>query len=289
MKIEKTGFILFLITLVSAYIIFSNNLSLHKKSSLCKKNIVTPKPITKEKLVTTNKEIKTKNKMVNLKIGSMGKHVFILQKNLNKFGYDLNSDGIFGTLTQIAILDFQKKNKLYCDGIVGEKTWEKLSVSPTKRTMYNPKTEIFKPISSSNPAEKFVNNRNSNSSTGYYIWVSTPNTKTYIFKGYNHHWRLIKAMSCTVGKASTPTIKGTFLVGNKGTSFIVKNNPQLMCKYYTQISGNYLFHSVLLYRNGKIANNTLGARASHGCIRLSIKNSKYIYSNIPKKSSIYIS
>lgn len=95
-------------------------------------------------------------------------------------------------------------------------------------------------------------------------------------------------MLCTVGKSSSPTIKGTFKVGAKGDSFVVKDNPKLKCDYFTQISGNYLFHTVLLYRNGKIADGRLGAKLSHGCVRLSIENAKYIHDTMPKGTSIYI-
>ncbi|MCY6369329.1 L,D-transpeptidase family protein [Clostridium ganghwense] len=257
------------------------------------KNDLNIKEKTTENLKTKTLEkqhAKVKNKESNiLKIGTKEESVKTLQKNLNKFGYNLSIDGIFGERTQNAVYDFQNRNKISSDGIVGKKTLTKLNLTPTKETMYNPKENIHKPtINSSNYAEKFINSRKANSPTQYYIWVNTKSPRVYIFEGFNGNWKLIKNMLCTVGKPSTPTIKGTFHVGSKGGSFIVRDNPKLMCKYYTQISGNYLFHTVLLYRNGSIANGTLGAKLSHGCIRLSIPNAKYIYSNIPKGTTIYI-
>lgn len=234
------------------------------------------------------KEKPKEEKITPLKLGSKGDDVKTLQNNLNKFGYKIKADGVFGSSTEIAIYDFQKKNNLNRDGVAGESTIKKLALEPTEKTMYNPKDDIFSPVISSNNFENFINKRNANSQTDYYIWVNTNTPKTYIFKGYNHHWKLIKSMPCTVGRSSSPTIKGTFKVGNKGEAFIVKNNPRLMCKYFTQICGNYLFHTVLLNRNGTIANGTLGAKISHGCIRLSIENAKYIYNEIPKGSTIYI-
>ena len=48
------------------------------------------------------------------------------QQALNKKGYSLTVDGDFGTLTQAAVKNFQRVNKLTDDGIVGPKTWEKL-------------------------------------------------------------------------------------------------------------------------------------------------------------------
>lgn len=49
-----------------------------------------------------------------------------IQNLLNKFGYNLINDGIVGDLTINAIKDFQRKNNLTIDGIVGIKTFEKL-------------------------------------------------------------------------------------------------------------------------------------------------------------------
>ncbi|MEA4825782.1 MAG: peptidoglycan-binding domain-containing protein, partial [Clostridium sp.] len=42
-------------------------------------------------------------------------------------GYDLKIDGKFGDKTKAAVVDFQKKNKLSQDGIVGTNTWTALN------------------------------------------------------------------------------------------------------------------------------------------------------------------
>ena len=49
-----------------------------------------------------------------------------IQKALNDHGYKLIEDGIHGTKTILAIEDFQRRNALMVDGIVGEKTKELL-------------------------------------------------------------------------------------------------------------------------------------------------------------------
>ena len=58
--------------------------------------------------------------------GSQSEDVRILQKKLNAKGYKLTVDGIFGDKTLEAVKDFQKKNNLEVDGIVGKNTWAKL-------------------------------------------------------------------------------------------------------------------------------------------------------------------
>lgn len=61
-----------------------------------------------------------------LKKGSTGDQVKTLQTKLNILGYNLKVDGSFGSITDKAVRDFQKKYGLYVDGIVGEKTIKKL-------------------------------------------------------------------------------------------------------------------------------------------------------------------
>ena len=62
-----------------------------------------------------------------LKMGSKGPSVKTLQNALNQRGYALSVDGEFGPSTQGAVKNFQRVNGLTDDGIVGPKTWEKLT------------------------------------------------------------------------------------------------------------------------------------------------------------------
>ncbi len=62
--------------------------------------------------------------------------VVLLQNLLIKAGYDITADGAFGPLTETAVMDFQKKNELVIDGIVGQKTWRTLlSEEPEDSTL----------------------------------------------------------------------------------------------------------------------------------------------------------
>ena len=77
--------------------------------------------------------------------GSQGSDVTELQKMLNQRGYSLAEDGIFGTATQNAVKDYQKKNNLNVDGIVGTNTWGSLNGTytankNTNSTAANPNT-----------------------------------------------------------------------------------------------------------------------------------------------------
>lgn len=62
-----------------------------------------------------------------LRKGSKGGYVKELQTILNyNYGAHLVVDGVFGSLTQIAVISFQKLKGLVADGIVGPKTWAEL-------------------------------------------------------------------------------------------------------------------------------------------------------------------
>lgn len=124
------------------------------------------------------------------------------------------------------------------------------------------------------------------SSSKYIIIVDRANCRTMIFTGSKGNWVPLYDWACSPGKSSTPTISGTYTVGIKGYSF---GTSSYTCYYYTQIKGNYLFHSIL-YKAGtfNVKDGRLGQRLSHGCVRLALANAKWMYNNIPRSTKIYI-
>lgn len=241
---------------------------------------------TDEKIEEDDPEVKEEEKPKILKMGDTGDYVKELQENLKRFGYNAPDDGVFGDTTAWAIRIFQKKNNLRVDGTAGEETLYKLSLEPTEETMYKPnKVEVSqKPQDTS--SEKFINSMNLSSPTNYLMWVNTKNQHTYVFSGEKNKWSLIKDMECTVGNDSTPTIKGTFYVDEKGLYFKVHEN--VRCKYLTQFCGNYLFHSVPLDNKDNILDSRLGVKVSQGCVRLSIENAKWVQDNMEFATTVFV-
>ena len=127
------------------------------------------------------------------------------------------------------------------------------------------------------------------SDTQFLILVDRNTHTVGIYNGTKYDWNNWAKWSCTVGKASTPTVTGLFKVGTKGRYF--NTGTRGRCWYFTQIYGNYLFHSVIYDRSSspvKIIDGSMGVSASHGCVRLSIDHAKWIYDNIPKGTTVYI-
>jgi hypothetical protein len=63
-----------------------------------------------------------------LSLGDRGQRVKLLQEKLNALGSHLTTDGIFGTGTHAAVVEFQARNGLTADGIVGPKTFQALGL-----------------------------------------------------------------------------------------------------------------------------------------------------------------
>jgi peptidoglycan hydrolase-like protein with peptidoglycan-binding domain len=84
--------------------------------------------------------------MTLLQIGSRGTAVTALQKQLQSIGYPLpkyGADGKFEKETWEAVIDFQRKNSLKIDGIVGPATQAKLNEKSS--SLWNKVTNIFSP------------------------------------------------------------------------------------------------------------------------------------------------
>ncbi|WP_159887831.1 peptidoglycan-binding protein [Paenibacillus puerhi] len=70
-----------------------------------------------------------------LKVGSTGAAVVTLQTNLNRVGYSLSADGVFGSGTEAIVKQFQSAHGLTADGIVGSSTSSKLNALATTTTV----------------------------------------------------------------------------------------------------------------------------------------------------------
>ena len=125
-----------------------------------------------------------------------------------------------------------------------------------------------------------------NSNTNYLILVDRAACKVAVYAGRFGAWNNIMYWDCAPGKASTPTVSGTFTVQGKGYYF---DSGSARCYWYTQFYGNYLFHSVLYSKyNGSLMDGRVGIPLSHGCVRLQIDNAKWIYDNIPRGTKVVI-
>ena len=101
----------------------------------------------------------------------------------------------------------------------------------------------------------------------------------------------VKVMLCSVGFA-TPT-SGTYSLKKYGGWEWKGLQGDVFGQYATQITGNILFHSVPYTKKGDNSSleyweyDKLGTPASLGCIRLTVKNAKWIYDNCASGTKVY--
>lgn len=133
--------------------------------------------------------------------------------------------------------------------------------------------------------EGFVNLKKFSSSTKYFFWVDISRQTVNVFEGTSGKYRLLRTMSCATGKNTSPTTRGTFTIQSRGAWFFTGKSG---AKYWVQFNGDYLFHSIIMDENQNIKDYTIGKRASSGCIRLSIIDSKWIYDTMPNKTTVWV-
>ncbi|SHI83178.1 L,D-transpeptidase catalytic domain [Clostridium cavendishii DSM 21758] len=222
-------------------------------------------------------------------------------RNDYKEAVELNAKGIYNkSLDKLS--NIAKEDKLYAekalklkDEVNDKNEKYKVEIEEAKKDL----TEIVSrlglddlkdAISSYVPfpeIEGFVNNSDISSNNEFLIWVDIKNQKTNIFLGKKNEWKLIKRFESATGAEGKDTPTGVFKVKDRGIWFFSHKYNQ-GGKYWVQFMGNYLFHSLPMNMNKEVVDDTLGTPVSHGCIRLAVENSKWIYDNIPNETTIYI-
>lgn len=100
---------------------------------------------------------------------------------------------------------------------------------------------------------------------------------------------VIYAMICSTG-LNDCTPHGSYTITGRGYSFY-NSREQMGARYYTQFWGDYLFHSVPIDVNGNYMpaeGEKLGQPASHGCVRLTVSDAKWLYDNLPNGTPVTI-
>lgn len=144
-------------------------------------------------------------------------------------------------------------------------------------------TAILKTITTDN-----VNTLNIESKTPYFVYVSLDQQKTFVYQGSMNNWNLVKTFNSSTGLPGKETPKGVFAITGRGEWFFSEEFMQ-GGKYWVQFMGDYLFHSIPFNQDqSKVVDKTLGTPASHGCIRLEVEASKWLYDNTPNATKIII-
>lgn len=127
-----------------------------------------------------------------------------------------------------------------------------------------------------------------------WIRVSTEKQRVYIMNGD----KVLYTMYCSTGmtnSSATATPHGTYHVQSERGETFYNAQEEEGANYYTSWSGHgsLLFHTVPIDANGNYIKSEaakLGKKggASHGCVRLTIPDAKWIYTNIKYDTKVVI-
>ena len=202
-----------------------------------------------------------------MKDGSSGRDVVRLQRRLNMLEYYYSSlDGAYGAGTAKAVKEFQKRHGLSQTGVADTQTLE---------TLFNENAlKALKP---------------------YVLKISTEKQRVYAYglDANNEYTVLVRTMKCSTGKNETPTPKGTFQNSTgPGARWHYFKKFDCWAQYAYYIQGDIMFHSVLYnQKDGPVTQssvNNLGRKASHGCVRLSVEDAKWVWNNCPRNTKIVV-
>ncbi|MDO4546736.1 MAG: peptidoglycan-binding protein [Clostridia bacterium] len=204
----------------------------------------------------------------NVARGDEGSEVERIFRRLTNLFYVTEStiDDIAGPRFEEAVKSFQENNGLEATGIADE---------ATQLIMYS---------------DDCINN-----GSKFILRVATDEQLVYAYeRGEDGRYELIRTMVCSSGAPSTPTPNGIFRQTTRRHSrwHYFK---QFYCwaQYVFTISGNILFHSVLYRSRSESAVNyssiyNLGKPVSHGCVRLSVEDAKWVYENCESQTVIIV-
>ncbi len=208
-----------------------------------------------------------------LSYGTTGEDVRKVQQRLMDLGYftfHKTTTGYYKQ-TQQAVKDFQQMNGLLVTGDVDEKTWNALfnddsvvAADGIPKPEATPEPIAFK-------LEVDVNNQ------VVKVWSWSADTGGYT--------DLYKCFLCSSGTKSNPSTPGTYVLsGRKARWCYFSKWGGSKAQYWTKIDEDIAFHSVIYSDYDEMTLRTsslskLGTRQSHGCIRLTVADSKWIYDN----------
>lgn len=213
-----------------------------------------------------------------MQYGSQQKAVTVLQEQLSYLGYfNRTPTGGFYKETQSAVKSFQKQNGIADDGVVGEDTWNALFAG-----------DVVLPHNTPRPTPEPT-------PIPYFIEVDVANQLIKIFgRDENNEFTDVKKIfTASTGTEKYPSDVGTWvLTGRKARWALFPTWGGGYAQYWTRINRGIAFHSFLYTPDRKqVKMNSvkkLGSPASHGCIRLSLYDAKWIYDNIGEGVEVWI-
>lgn len=201
---------------------------------------------------------------------STGALVKQVQERLTELGYYTGPiSGNFLGHTANAVKAFQTQNGLQADSIVGKDTWNML---------FNT-VDIIGPEDTPRPTA-------TPTPVPFAITVDVTNQVTTVYgrDGNGDYTVVIRQMLCSTGTKKNPSDVGDWVLSGRTARWCYFPTWGSYAQYWTKINASIAFHSVIYNTVDTMdlsvkSYKNLGKRASHGCIRLTVADAKWIYNN----------
>ena len=199
--------------------------------------------------------------------GDSGDEALRVQTRLRNLNYVYKADGAFGDVSELALKYFQRKNGLEETGIADEST---------QRVLFS---------ESAIPAEEYV--------FPYKLIVDVSDQRVYVVRwtGESYEGKL-HTFICSTGKDDTPTPIGIYQAqGKTGEEWYWFKGFHCYARWAYRILNGILFHSITYddKKHAQMSEDSLGHKAaSHGCVRLRVKDAKWIYFNCPEGTTVVV-
>lgn len=201
-----------------------------------------------------------------------------LSKNVKNY-HRVDVDGNFGPGTANAVKLFQYKKGLTPDGVCGPKTLKALGIDTKDVKVY--------PRWMPNLEEAF-----NKSTNGFALHLNLGSNRLEAYRLIDGEWKLVRVMLCATGNTSNGSFTDLVSKILDGTNHnYIKGSGWRGYNAVLIGKGDY-FHSVLAHKkNGKWVfddNSCLGKYVTHGCVRLSQENAKWVRENAKRGTAVVI-
>ena len=191
----------------------------------------------------------------------------------------------YGSGSEPLAVSLSDKEELEQDGAPEDSTTGSTTASSTSRTTLQT-IPVDEPslIGTSQPSEH---------SAKYFIVVYKASQSVVVYSKdkSGNYTKKVKSFTCSTGKSNSPTPTGTYRIRAKYRWRLLEGN--VYGQYNSSISENYLFHSVPYIRKDASTlddseYDKLGTPASKGCVRLCVRDCKWIYDNCAVGTTVRI-
>ncbi len=219
--------------------------------------------------------------------GAMKKEVAMLQKRLLSLGYYLSDEtlGTYGNKTTVAVSEFQLQNGLEQSGTADTETCALLFSCDAMRCInfaeLAPTVNMtFEELAGDDGIREYPEGYPASETYYIIVDIAFQVVMVYTKDGAGDYTVPVRYMLCSTGTGNRTPI-GLFKLDTYKLRFSKFRRDGRYGQYWTQIFRAYYFHT-FLYKKGNASSYDestyleLGSKASHGCIRLTVPDARWV-------------